>query len=325
MLNEAQNSTRVAEKESAVSLKILVSDPVDQFLIDGLKRHGHYIDFQPSISQEELSEKIGQYDAIVVRSRTKLFRDILRKGKNLKFIARAGIGTDNIDLGTAEEMGIRVVTAAGSSTQSVLELNLGLLIDLSRKIVKLNSQMRNGIYKKEAGTELAGKTAGIIGFGRIGSATARVMKALGMEVVAHDIYENRELMEEIGGRFLPLEELLSISDFIFVLLTLGRESERILGADELRSVKKGAQVINTSRAEALDPVVLLKLLKDGSIGGYASDVLWNEPPETETEKELIALDNVIITPHIGAQTFEAQKRVAATTMENLLQAIEESC
>lgn len=323
MLNHTQNSSDVPEVQSEASLKVLVSDPVEETLVEGLKEKGHFVDFLPEISAEELVEKIGNYEVVVVRSRTKLYREQLERAKNLKFIARAGIGTDNIDLDTADSKGIRVVTAAGSSTQSVVELNLGMMINLSRKIVKLNSRLKNGEYKKEAGTELAGKTAGIIGFGRIGTATARIVKALGMDVVAHDLYENKKAMEEIGGKFLPLKELLGTSDYVFLLLTLGKESSRVLGKDELNSLKKGAMLINTSRAEAVDPDTLHQLLKDGSIGGYASDVLWNEPPTSQTEKELISMDNVIITPHIGAQTVEAQKRVASITLENLLHAIEE--
>ncbi len=323
MLNEADNTVNVPELQSEVGLKILVSDPVDEVLIDGLKKLGHNVDFLPSVSPDELSEKIGYYEVIVVRSRTKLHKELLLKAKNLKFIARAGIGTDNIDLDAASSLGIKVITAAGSSTHSVVELNIGLMVALSRNIVKLNSEIRNGTYRKEPGTELAGKTAGIIGFGRIGQATSRVLKSLGMKMIAFDIYENKHAMSEIGGDFLPLDELLKSSDFIFILLTLGRESQRILGRKELEMLKRGATIINTSRAEAIDPEALLEMLREGHIGAYGSDVLWHEPPRSDLEKKLISLENVIITPHIGAQTHEAQHRVASVTLENLVQAIDE--
>lgn len=311
------------EPRSTDTLKILVTDPVEESLVKGLRDRGHEVDFTPTVSNAELMDKIGSYDAIVVRSRTKLDGNLLKRAKKLKFIARAGIGTDNIDLETARLLGIRVVTAAGSSTQSVAELNLGLMIALSRKMVKLNSLIRQGTYRKEAGIELAGRTAGIIGFGRIGASTARILRSIGMNVCAYDIHENRELMQEIGGMFLPLRELLETSDFIFILLTLGNESEKILGPDEFRYLKEGAFIINTSRAEAVDPVSLVRLLREGHIGGYATDVLWNEPPSTDEERELISLENVIVTPHIGAQTVEAQIRVASVTLKNLLKAIAE--
>ncbi len=323
MLNHTRNSVNVPEIQSEDGLRILVSDPVDEILVDGLRKHGHHVDYLPSLSTEALGEKLEHYEVIVVRSRTKLHGDLLRRAKNLKFIARAGIGTDNIDLKAAESMGIRVITAAGSSTQSVVELNIGLLINLARRIVRLNTELRKGIYRKETGTELAGKTAGIIGFGRIGQATSRALKALGMSITAFDIFENKGAMEEIGGVFLPLEELLRNSDYVFVLLTLGKESEKILGEREMGLMKSGAMIINTSRAEAVDPDALFRLLKNGKLGGYGSDVLWHEPPESEIEKEILSMENVIITPHIGAQTHEAQKRVASVTLDNLLQAIEE--
>ena len=323
MLNLTRNSVYVPEKQSEDGLKILISDPVDEILVDGLREHGHHVDFLPSITAEALGDKLEPYEVVVVRSRTKLNGDLLRRARNLKFIARAGIGTDNIDLRAAESMGVKVITAAGSSTQSVVELNIGLLISLSRKIIKLNSELRKGSYKKETGNELAGKTAGIIGFGRIGQATSRALKALGVNIVAFDIFENKKAMEEIGGKFVPLDELLRNSDYVFVLLTLGKESERVLGRRELTLLKEDAMVINTSRAEAIDPDSLFESLKDGHIGGYGSDVLWHEPPETVMEKELISMENVIITPHIGAQTHEAQRRVASVTLDNLLQAIEE--
>lgn len=320
----SDNYAEMSTSQCSTLMKVLVSDPVDEALMEGLRREGHDVDFMPSISNGELEEKIGTYDAIVVRSRTKITKDLLQKAENLKFIARAGIGTDNIDMETAESMGIKIITAAGSSTQSVVELNTGLLINLSRKMVKLNSQVRDGVFKKEKGMELSGKTAGIIGFGRIGSATAGVLKALGMNIVAFDIYENSLLMDEIGGTFLPLEELLSTSDVVFVLLTLEKGSKKLIGSEQFKSLKKGSMIINTSRAEAIDAEALLENLKNGTVSGYASDVLWNEPPSTETEKELISMDNVIITPHIGAQTIEAQKRVASVTLENLLKAMEEN-
>ncbi len=314
----------MSTSQCSTLMKVLVSDPVDDALMEGLREGGHDVDFMPSISSGELEERIGSYDAIVVRSRTKITKELLKKAENLKFIARAGIGTDNIDMETAESMGIKIITAAGSSTQSVVELNTGLMINLSRKIVKLNSQVKEGIFKKEKGTELFGKTAGIIGFGRIGSATAGVLKALGMNIVAFDIYENTSLMDEVGGKFLPLEDLLSTSDVVFVLLTLEKGSQKLIGREQFNSLKKGSMIINTSRAEAVDADSLLENLRNGTVSGYGSDVLWNEPPSTEAERELISMENVIITPHIGAQTAEAQKRVASVTLENLLRAMGEN-
>lgn len=303
-------------------LRVLVSDPVDHVLIDGLKEKGYEVDFSPSITPDELEKSIPDYGVVVVRSRTKLYEKQLKQAKNLRYIARAGIGTDNIDLITARDMGIDVITAAGSSTQSVVELNVALMINLARKVVKLNTLMRSGTYKKEAGTEIAGKTAGIIGFGRIGFETARVLRALGMNILAYDIRENPEAISKVDGKYVSLEELLGTADYVFVLLTLGIESDRVLGKREFRQIKEGSCIINTSRAEAIDPDALFESLESGLLGGYATDVLWHEPPSCELETKLISMDNVIVTPHIGAQTEEAQKRVASITLKNLLDAME---
>lgn len=322
MLNREKNSGIVAQDNEDRSLKVLVSDPVEHTLINGLKERGHEVDFSPNITQEELEKVLPDYEVIVVRSRTKLYEKQLRLATRLRFIARAGIGTDNIDLVTAEEMGIRVVTAAGSSTQSVVELNVAFMVNMARKILKLNSALRNGTYQKESGTEISGKTAGIIGFGRIGFETARVLRALGMNIIAHDIVEKQDLIKSVDGKYVSLNELLETSDYIFLLLTLGKESERVLGKREFRHLKQGSCLINTSRAEAIDPEALYESLETKTLSGYATDVLWHEPPSCELEKNLIAMDNVIVTPHIGAQTIEAQKRVASVTLENLLYAMD---
>lgn len=318
MLNQGINTDAVKETK----MKVLVSDPVESTLINGLKERGYDVDFSPSITPGELEKVLPDYGVIVVRSRTKLYEQQLKLATNLRYIARAGIGTDNIDLVTAEEMGVTVVTAAGSSTQSVVELNVAFMINMARSIVKLNTLVREGAYKKESGTEIAGKTAGIIGFGRIGFETARALKTLGMNILAYDIRENPEIMNKVDGRYVPLEELLETSDYIFVLLTLGKESDKVLGKREFRQIKKGSCLINTSRAEAIDPDALFESLENGTLSGYATDVLWHEPPSCDLEKKLIAMDNVLVTPHIGAQTAEAQKRVASVTLNNLLEAME---
>lgn len=303
-------------------LRILICDPVDSALTDGLEKKGYKVDMEPQITPDTLKERITGYDAVVVRSRTKLTSEVLSHADNLKIIARAGVGTDNIDTAKAKALGIKVITAAGSSTQSVVELNVALMVDLARGITRLNSQVRKGNYKKQAGVEAYGKTAGIIGFGRIGFETARVLKVLGMDILAYDLYENHDAMNQVGGKFVPLKELLQKSDYVFILITMDNGATHILGKEEFASMKEGIRLVNTSRAEAVDPEELFSALESGKVAGYGSDVLWHEPPSTELEKKLIEMDNVVITPHIGAQTKEAQKRVAAVTLENLLNALE---
>ena len=302
---------------------ILVTDPVDQALVSGLQNKGYRVDYKPEISSGELMKILHDYCAVVVRSRTKLTSNLLHTGKGLKLIARAGIGTDNIDMNAAKELGIRVITAAGSSTQSVAELNLALLIDLARKISYLNRNVRDGRYKKSMGIEIAGKTAGVIGFGRIGFQTAFYLNTLGLKILAYDIKESPELISRVSGQYVPLDTLLEESDFIIVSVTLVDRSEKILGEEQFGKIRKDAILINTSRAEVVDPDALVSALKIGNIAAYGADVLWNEPPDSPVERDLIAMDNVLITPHIGAQTEEAQERVAKMMLENILKSLEE--
>lgn len=301
--------------------RVLVCDSVDQELLDGLAAEGYDVQYRPEISHEEILHDIAGFSVVVVRSRTKIDAEVIDAAENLRIIARAGIGIDNIDSESASEKGVSILTAAGASTQSVVELNLGLAIDLSRKISTLNRKLREGEYGKKKGREISGSTCGIIGFGRIGFETARALSSLGAGILAYDIVENPDLMKKVGGRYTSLQDLLSSSDYVFITVTLNGESRKLLGKEEFMQMKKGAFIINTSRAEALEGKVLREALEANQISGYASDVMWNEPPSEEWEKAIISMDNVVITPHVGAQTYEGQKRVAIATLENIKKAV----
>lgn len=306
---------------SGTSVKILVCDGVGQELLDGLTLAGYDVDYRPEISHRELIDSIPEYSCIVVRSRTKVTGEVLEAGRNLKYIARAGIGTDNIDMDMAERLSIGVLTAAGASTRSVVELNIALAIDLARNIVPLNIMIRDGEYRKKKGREISGSVCGIVGFGRIGYETAMILSALGADIVAYDVVQHEDLIKDVAGRYVSLDELLSTSDFIFTTVTLTDGSRGLMDRDSLSKLKEGSLIINTSRAEAFSGSALVDGLKDGSIGGYATDVMWNEPPTEDYERELIGLDNVVVTPHIGAQTREGQRRVALATLENIRNAM----
>ena len=305
------------------ALRVLVCDPVDTLMIDALKKNSFHVSYEPSIDSTTLKKKVRDFDILVVRSRTKITSEVLEKALNLKIIARAGIGTDNIDVKSAEKKNIQIVTAAGSSTQSVSELNIALAVGLSRKIALLDRKSKENIWKKDTGIELFGKTAGIIGFGRIGYATAKVLIAMGLKVIAYDIQENPAIMDEIGGSYVSLENLLENSDIVFVQATLTDGSADLISKDDFKIMKTGIFIINTSRSEFINGPALFKALREGRVAGYAADVLWHEPPVDAWEKEIIYMDNVIITPHVGAQTVEAQKRVAQYTVSNLLKKVEE--
>lgn len=306
-----------------VKKRVLICDKVDSLMIDELKSGEFEVSYEPEISPEELADSISDYEIVVLRSRTKLTQEILEKAINLKIIARAGIGVDNIDMKYAKTRNIQVITAAGSSTNSVAELNVALAISLARDIVRLDLNSKKGIWKKETGVELYGKTAGIIGFGRIGLSTAKILRTIGMNILAYDVFENADSIKEVSGKYVPLNELLSRSDFIFILVTLTESSTKIIGDEQMKMIREGAFLINTSRSEVIDGMALLNSMDKGRIRGYATDVLWNEPPVEQWERDFISRPNVIVMPHIGAQTVEAQKRVAQYTLNNLFNKIKE--
>ncbi|MEM0157397.1 MAG: NAD(P)-dependent oxidoreductase [Thermoplasmataceae archaeon] len=309
--------------DKSKGMTALVCDPLDSYLMEGLKSSGIKVSYEPAITPDELGRKVKDYDIIVVRSRTKVTGDIISGASRLRIIARAGIGTDNIDLESAAKRKIEIVTAAGSSTDSVAELNVALAVDLARKIPLLSQRSRNGVWIKETGTELHGKVAGIIGFGRIGQATAQILRSMGMEIMAYDPFRNDQAIERVGGNYVPMEELFRRSDVIFVLAAFSGESGGMIGKYHFSISKRGLLIVNTSRAQFINGQELLEALREGQVGGYATDVFWHEPPETEWEKELAGMESVIVTPHIGAQTAEAQKRVAKYTLQNLLERIRE--
>ena len=301
--------------------KILVCDKVDDILVSGLTSRKLNVSYEPEISSQELIQRIPEFDAIVVRSRTKVTANIIERARKLKIIARAGVGIDNIDVKSAQKNNIKIVTAAGSSTDSVVELAISLAINLARHIPELCSNAKKGSFNKRTGIELHSKTAGIIGFGRIGFQTAMVLRTLGMDIVAYDPIQNEERIKSVSGRYSTLQDLLKVSDIIFLMVTLDSGSKPVMQENELSFLKHSAIIVNTSRAEAIHGPSLLNYLKLNRSAAYATDVLVNEPPVEEWEMELVSLDNVIVTPHIGAQTVEAQQRIAMMTLERLLETI----
>jgi len=301
--------------------RILVCDKVDEILLNGLISKGLSVDYRPDISPEQLLESVSKFHAIVVRSRTKVTSAVIEAAKNLKVIARAGVGVDNIDIKSAQKRDIKVVTAAGSSTDSVVELALALAVGLARHIPELSEQIKEGLFHKKTGIELHSKTAGIIGFGRIGFQAAMVLRALGMNVIAYDPIQSEERILAVSGRYVSLQDLLKESDFIFVMVTMERDSPPVLNGPEFAMMKKNAIMINTSRAEAIHGPSLLSYLKENVSAAYGTDVFTNEPPKEEWEKELLTLKNVMATPHIGAQTVEAQQRIASMTLDRILETI----
>jgi len=305
-------------------IRILICDPIDSEGIEKLKKAGFKVDLASSITKKTLEEKVQEYNVLIVRSRTKVTREIIERGKNLRLIARAGSGLDNIDLKAAEKRAIAVLNTPEASADSVAELTIGLMIALARKIVLADSSMKQGKWlKKELrGLLLKGKKLGLIGLGNIGLRVARIAKTMGMKIlVTKRTPPSPELLESLEADFLPLDELLRQSDIVSIHIPLSEETRHMIGADEINKMKDGAFLINTSRGEIVDEKALLDALKSGKLGGAALDVYATEPPEN---LELIKQPNVVCTPHIAAQTEEAQKEASIKIAEKIIQFFQHS-
>jgi D-3-phosphoglycerate dehydrogenase len=307
--------------------KVLVTDDVHESCVEILRSRGCCVTVKPSLTKEELIKAVKEYDAIVVRGRTKLTRDVIMEAQSLKVIGRAGVGLDNIDLKAASEKGIKVVASPQASTVAVAEATMALILALARMIPEANKMLKEGLWLKSKfmGFELRGKLLGIIGFGRIGKAVAKRALAFDMKVMAYDIRDIREEAESMGVKVATtLEELLRESDIITLHIPLNESTWHMIGEREISLMKRGAIIVNTSRGGIVDTKALLKALKEGKLAGAALDVFENEPPKTKEEWELIRLPNVVVTPHIASQTWEAQVAAASMIAEEVYKALHET-
>jgi D-3-phosphoglycerate dehydrogenase len=262
-----------------------------------------------TLPPERLAAEIGGYDAVIVRSPTRLTADILERASKLRFIGRAGVGTDNIDVEAATRLGIVVMNSTGANTVSTAEHTIALMLALARRIPQAHRSVTGGEWDRAAfrGVELWGKTLGLVGVGRVGSEVARRMKAFGMTVIAHDPYVDPRSMKEMGVELVTLETLIEKSDVVSVHVPLGPETRGLLGAREFERMKKGTMVVNCARGGVIDEAALERALARGKIACAALDVYENEPPG---ENPLFLYDRCVFTPHLGAATSEAQVRVA---------------
>lgn len=292
-------------------LRILLNDGLDKKAISNLELLGFDVDTN-HYDIEDLKEKIKEVDCIVIRSATKIRRELIDeaiKGGNLKLIIRGGVGVDNIDVQYAEQNGIKVRNTPNASSSSVAEIILAHMFSLARFLNQSNITMKAGLWKKKdyVGIELEGKTLGIIGMGRIGSELAKKCTALGMKIIYFDLMDIKNI--DNNYRKVEFYELLRESDFISINIS-GTKS--IIGSEELKKVKKGAFIINTSRGKALDEEAIITSLNDGTLGGVGLDVFLEEPSKN---LELIKHPKVSLTPHIGASTKEAQMKIGEEVIE----------
>jgi len=297
-------------------MKVLICDATDPKALKIIEEAGIEVVNQPDITPEELLEVISDYPCMVVRSRTKVTRDVIEAGTALKAIVRAGVGLDNIDVAYAKEKGVQVLNTPSASTQSVAELTIAYLMALARGIPQMTASMKEGKWEKKkfVGVEVAGKTLGLIGSGRIGKAVADRASALGMDVVAYDPY----ITELPGVTLLSLDELFAQSDYISLHVPHTDETHNILDAGAFQKMKTGARVINCGRGGTIDEDALIDAIKDGQVAGAALDVFAEEPL---SDPRLFELDQVIGSPHIGAGTAEAKERVGQVAAQKVIETL----
>jgi D-3-phosphoglycerate dehydrogenase / 2-oxoglutarate reductase len=298
---------------------VIVCDSIDEKGIEILKKAGLTVEYLPEITNQELISKVKDFDVIVVRSRTKITKEVIQNAKKAKIIARVGVGLDNIDTNEAQNNNIEVINAGEASINAVSELVLGFLFSLSRNIPVANNATKNGkwIKKDLIGVELKGKYLGIIGLGKIGRNVARLARGLRMNLIGYDVVPiDKSFVQEVSLITTDLKTLVESSDFITCHVPYTEQTKHLIDKEMLSRMKNNAFLINTSRGEVIDEEALVDCLKNKRIGGAALDVYEVEPP---TNKGLLELDNIVCTPHIAAQTKEGQELASAVIGEKIIQ------
>lgn len=293
-----------------MSVKILISDPLAEAGVAILKKEkGFTVDVKPKLPPEELKKIISEYTALIVRSQTKVTKELLAHAKNLKYIGRAGVGLDNIDMEAASKKGIIVMNTPGGNAVSTAEHTFSMILSLSRNIPQANASLKKGLWerKKFMGVELCGKTLGIIGLGRIGAEVAARAISFRMRVIAYDPFLIPEKVKTLNIESVELDTLFKQSDYITAHTPLTGETRHIIGEKAFRKMKKGVRIINCARGGIVDEKALRQAIEKGIVAGAALDVYEKEPP---AKTGLVEMDKVITTPHLGASTEEAQVNVA---------------
>ncbi len=298
---------------------VLICDQVDAILNEILKKNGLQVTYEPQITPQDLAQKIANFDIVIVRSRTTITKEMIEKATKCKIIARVGVGLDNIDAEFAKTKNIRVINAVEGAMNAVAELVIGLMLALAREIPRADRELRAGnwIKKELMGTELAGKYLGIVGLGNIGKRLARLARALNMNIIGYDVVPiDPEFAKDVGLIKADLDTLLQSADYISLHVPLLDSTRNLINAERISKMKKTAKIINTSRGGTVDENALYEALKSGNLGGAALDVFEKEPP---IGNKLATLPNFICTPHIGAQTKEAQALAANVIAEKIIQ------
>ncbi|MFC2026695.1 phosphoglycerate dehydrogenase [Chloroflexota bacterium] len=289
-------------------MKVLVADPIAQDGLDILSEYAQ-VDVKTKLKPEEIIAIAGDYEAIIVRSQTRITADIIRAGSKLQVIGRAGVGVDNIDIDEATRHGIVVVNAPTGNTISAAEHSIALMLALARHIPAANAILKSGVWRRAdfMGTEVRGKTLGIAGLGNVGSDVARRARGLEMKLIAYDPFISADLAQNLQVELVPMEQLLKEADFISLHIPLTESTRGLIGTKALAMVKPTVRIINTARGGLIDEEALVKAINEGRVAGAAIDVFTKEPC---TESILFENDRIIVTPHLGASTTEAQALAA---------------
>ena len=305
----------------SLNQSVLICDQVNSTLKEILEKNGLKVTYEPEITPEQIAEKIGTFEVVVVRSRTKMTRELVEKANKCQIIARVGVGLDNIDQDAAKEKNIRVINAVEGAITAVAELVIGLMLSMAREIPRADREIRNGnwIKKELMGSELKGKYLGIVGLGNIGKRLGRLARALNMNIIGYDVVPiDDEFSKEVGLMKADLDTLLSSADYVSFHVPLLDSTRHMINAEKLKMMKNTARIINTARGGVIDEDALYNSLKEGSLAGAALDVFEVEPA---TGNKLITLPNFIATPHMGAQTKEAQLLAANIIAEKIIQVL----
>lgn len=299
-------------------MKVLITDKIDQSAGDIVKSVAEPV-FMPTMSEEELCDVIKDFDAIMVRSQTKLTSKVISCAKNLKIAARAGVGVDNIDISAATEHGITVVNSPDGNTVAAAELTVAMMFASARNIPAASSSAKAGNWERSkfTGTELFGKTLGIIGFGKIGRHVAKISSAIGMNLIVFDPFATEDAVKNFGADYAKnLDELLEVADFITVHVPKTPQTAGMIGKEQFDKMKKGVRIVNCARGGIIDEKALKDALDEGIVASAALDVYENEPNIRQCP--LLNCDkNVVLTPHLGASTKEAQIKVAKDVAEQV--------
>jgi len=302
----------------SMNQSVLICDQVAPILNEILQKNGLKITYEPEITPDQIKEKISNFDIVVVRSRTKITKEMIDRATQCKIIARVGVGLDNIDVDAAKAKGIRVINAVEGAMNAVAELVLGLMLSLAREIPRADREIRNGNWlKKELmGSELSGKYLGIVGLGNIGKRLAKLARGLNMNIIGFDVMPIADdFARDVGLIKADIDTLLSSADYISFHVPLTETTHHLVNSKRISTMKKTAYIINTSRGEIIDEDALYNALKEGKIAGAALDVFEKEPA---VGNKLATLPNVVCTPHIGAQTKEAQTLAANVIGEKII-------